>query len=103
LAPEGIKKSISGPRPKKVVHHCSIVNETARLMKLAGVHCRNSGRVGLVAYRCRSMNSTLSPMLFWHWLVPGIYSRWDRLRFFHMCKSRIPTDAGGRFRKSICY
>ena len=26
LAPEGTKKSISGPRPKKVVHHCTILS-----------------------------------------------------------------------------
>src|SRR6218665_1961510 len=39
LAPEGIRTSISGPRPKKVVHHCCIVyhrESTTLLMRGAG-------------------------------------------------------------------
>jgi len=34
LAPEAIKKSISGPRPKKVVHHWSILINTILLTKM---------------------------------------------------------------------
>src|SRR6218665_3406186 len=32
LAPEGTRKSISGPRPKKVVHHCFRVTTLDRIM-----------------------------------------------------------------------
>src|SRR6218665_3647959 len=38
LAPEGIKKSISGPRPEKVVHHCSKGTRYAKEF----FHCRST-------------------------------------------------------------